>query len=293
MKCLTLCELKNLEQPSNVVLFHGLWGNAQTTWTPQTGTPWWQTVSSALGGAAVLSYDVGLSPIKSRRKATQLLEESSRAIVDHLHDQCILNTPTFFVAYSLGGILLKRVIADMNDRHAAHFGPRRPNVRGIAFLGTPHQGSQWATVAWRVGSAAVTSHLHDLVHKSRYLNDTQLSFADTVKSYYRETPIISVIETLVPAVREFLPVQVRAVRFSLLDRPVSAKLVVRPESAILSMENESVVRADSCHVGLPKFQYNGALDVQGLIVNTMRRTIAVDGDSRRYHAMLSKPNLTP
>jgi triacylglycerol esterase/lipase EstA (alpha/beta hydrolase family) len=142
----------------DLVLVHGLDGDAITTWQPK-GRPdhfWpaWLAEDLPDLGIWTLAYDAPLS--QWRRTASPLIDLATAAL-STLDAHGIGQRPVIFVAHSLGGLLVKQML-----RHATSYGNAswlalHDAVRGIVFLSTPHAGSQTANWFLHVGSVLRTS----------------------------------------------------------------------------------------------------------------------------------------
>jgi len=151
-KRLGLLPIAGCDDPERVldlVLVHGLGGDAFTTWMAdreplETFWPNWLAADRPRLGLWTLGYAAEASgwnaesmPLADR--GTQLLD---------LFDNAGLGERTLvFCTHSLGGIIAKQLL-----RHAEGFGVPRwrriaENTRGIAFIATPHTGANLANFA--------------------------------------------------------------------------------------------------------------------------------------------------
>lgn len=91
-----------------------------------------------------------------------------------------------FVAHSLGGIVVKKALIIANERSSL-YGLILERVHGIAFMGTPHRGSDlayWTTYLANIlrvaqfGTATNSRLLADLQKNSRTLADISKQFVE-------------------------------------------------------------------------------------------------------------------
>jgi hypothetical protein len=183
----------------------------------------------------------------------------------------MLSRPTIFIGYSLGGILLKNILIDMNTISRWHFEPRKTNLKAVVFIGTPHFGASIAgAVAFGLLGRA-SQHVWDLRKNSRFLKETHRKFCDLRKHYYRTLRIASVVETRGPSINSLAyPHRVDARKGI---GSVRVPIIVNEKSSVGQFENELVIRAESCHMNLPFFNFpNSSLIEQELldfILNSM------------------------
>ncbi len=219
----------------NVVLFNGLKGNARDTWTPPDGKPWWADFSEMLGGATILSYSVPQHAFVKRGQPELRLEENAREIVDHIANEGLLKVNTVFVGYSFGGIVLKRIVADIrSDRRflfRAEF--ERLDVSGGASSGFS-VGTLFAEIPWTVWFGP----LEDSKPGSPALTGVGRVFDDARERRFSDVRIISVRETERISLGSYVANKVRPNRLMLrLPDPLARrmaplrpfKLVVEPD----------------------------------------------------------------
>ena len=131
---------------------HGLNGDKETTWL-SSGQPrefWPDWLQADIPGLAVWSLGYPASATYWKPGAAMALQDRAANALPLLLDEPTLEDGSItFVAYSLGGLLIKEILraADTQAHHnnaAAGFLAR---VRRVAFIGTPHFGSDLASIA--------------------------------------------------------------------------------------------------------------------------------------------------
>lgn len=134
---------------ADVVFFHGLEGDAQTTWrradSPHLYFP--KLVADANPNVAVWTVDYPIHVLRSG-EATLPLGECGRAVLAELNESGLGDRPIITVGHSYGGLLIQQII-----RHAEGTGHRIAKaIKGIALFGTPHSGSPAANWIRRLSS---------------------------------------------------------------------------------------------------------------------------------------------
>ncbi|EFJ45909.1 hypothetical protein VOLCADRAFT_47311, partial [Volvox carteri f. nagariensis] len=114
-------------------------------------------LSEDLPGARLLSVEY-LAPVSAwevRHVGESLpLEDNVSRVMSQLAAAGVGTgqRPVVFVAHSMGGLLVKEMLARSLDQ-AASGGPHAalaPSTRGIVFFGTPHFGNAIAAMGWKL-----------------------------------------------------------------------------------------------------------------------------------------------
>ena len=135
----------------DVVAVHGLQGSAIKTWEHSNGKMWLKDfLPPELPFARIMTfgYDstvlLSKSVAKIEDKALELLNQLSLERTS-LEPADSNGRPIVFIGHSLGGILVKKAIILAHERsHEPEYKDVLDNTKGIAFLGTPHRGSDSA-----------------------------------------------------------------------------------------------------------------------------------------------------
>ena len=132
----------------DVVAVHGLQGSAIKTWEHSNGKMWLKDfLPSELPFARIMTFGYDSTVLLSKSvaeiedKALELLNQLSleRTTADSN------GRPIVFIGHSLGGILVKKAIILAHERSdEPEYQDVLDNTKGIAFLGTPHRGSDSA-----------------------------------------------------------------------------------------------------------------------------------------------------
>ncbi|KAI9829568.1 MAG: hypothetical protein M1819_006073 [Sarea resinae] len=172
-----LSEVYSADDPAvDVVLVHGLNGSPYDTWATKKPEVFWPAqllppfAKSQKLRVLVYGYDAdvqtfmgGASKDKIHNHAENLLAElnSDRSLRD------ATRRPIIFVCHSLGGIVVKRALnmsTGLKDKKRAHLRNIVVSTYGILFLGTPHNGSdfaKWGVLLQSICSAALPKKFMD------------------------------------------------------------------------------------------------------------------------------------
>ena len=145
-----LSAVANCESPSracDLVYVHGLGGGSCSTWMGTERASFWPSWIAADHpdvGVWTLGYHADVSAWTNE---SMPLADRGTAILETLTNEGIGDRPVIFITHSMGGILVKQIL-----RHATSFGVARwesvaRSTRGIAFIATPHAGSDLAGFA--------------------------------------------------------------------------------------------------------------------------------------------------
>ncbi|KAJ5626814.1 tetratricopeptide and DUF676 domain protein [Penicillium herquei] len=200
----------------DIVLVHGLNGDAFSTWTVEKPKRcFWpgDLLPPLLPNARIMTF--GYNANLFHESVDGRIAEFAENLLAELHAERgdipdHVDRPLIFICHSLGGIVVKRVqMADMNLQAlaVAHGRPiyRRISemTQSIIFLATPHRGSNkanWAATAQKLLSLVKspigpkTTALKELQTFSNTLDDYNKDFVDisseyTIVSFYEKKPI--------------------------------------------------------------------------------------------------------
>jgi pimeloyl-ACP methyl ester carboxylesterase len=76
-----------------------------------------------------------------------LIRQRAGNIARQLTEKGVGELPLVFVAHSMGGLIAKAIVVEGGQQSDPAWRTLAGNVRGLAFLGTPHRGSPFATAA--------------------------------------------------------------------------------------------------------------------------------------------------
>ncbi|GMH45044.1 hypothetical protein BSKO_13001 [Bryopsis sp. KO-2023] len=141
----------------DVVFVHGIRGSAFVTWRKEDTE---RELSSELGScwpSSWLAKDVpqarllGLeyaAPVSRWEGESPPFKETAHALLTRLMDAGVGSRPLIFVAHSMGGIMVKEMLAHaLQDSRNARLSEFLGNTQGLIFYSTPHHGTWLADFA--------------------------------------------------------------------------------------------------------------------------------------------------
>ncbi|ORY14148.1 ribonuclease-like protein p/mrp subunit [Clohesyomyces aquaticus] len=164
-----LTELYRGEDPVvDIVAVHGLNGHPFKTWTTTKTNKFWLADSdllpSNLKQSRILTfgYDAAVAALLGKTSSDRILQHAQTLIAELVADRQLEDAaqrPIIFICHSLGGIIVKRALAYSASRTSKlvqHYHSIYVSTYGILFLGTPHNGSNKASLA-SVGSRMINA----------------------------------------------------------------------------------------------------------------------------------------
>lgn len=129
-------------------------GHPYDTWLSKTDGFYWPAhVINEIPNARVMTFGYDADPKSFLGQVSQnRLGDHARNLLQDLARErtksAAKQRPILFVAYSLGGLVVKKALSDAVHYSDAskHLKVVAANTRGVAFLGTPHAGSGLATL---------------------------------------------------------------------------------------------------------------------------------------------------
>lgn len=137
------------EIKKHVIFFHGLGGHHFYTWqaSPDSGVCWPQWLAEDIEGLAVWSVGYKASVSRWRGKTMHLTDRATNVLERLLLEPSLQTGELVLIGHSLGGLVIKQLL-----RTADSLAPQRDEVakfikrvRRIAFLASPHSGSDLAS----------------------------------------------------------------------------------------------------------------------------------------------------
>ncbi|MEZ6132164.1 MAG: hypothetical protein R3C59_26180 [Planctomycetaceae bacterium] len=164
----------------DVIFVHGLGGDWRETW--DNGDPdgfWPEWLAEDCPNAQVWSLGYPASPTSSNYSMP--LQDRSKSVIEVLKNEDLGQRPMYFVTHSLGGLVFKHAYRHLRDSRNPNDKKILTNCKGVIFLGTPHTGSNVATVAKMVSQLSggwASDSLSDLIKDGGALRD--------LNEWYRE-----------------------------------------------------------------------------------------------------------
>lgn len=134
---------------ADVVFVHGIQGDPRGTWTNKNGGFWPSWVAEDNAGLAVWSAGYKAAVSEWAGTAMPLFDRANNVLAE-LQAAGIGSRPICWVAHSMGGLLVKKMLRNA-DSVAAEFKAFSNITRGVVFIGTPHSGSDLASLARYLG----------------------------------------------------------------------------------------------------------------------------------------------
>lgn len=135
---------------ADVVFVHGLGGDPKATWgagDPEGG--WGRWLGEDLPQVAVHAVRYEAEPMAWKGEGLGVLDRALNLL--SLLDANDLGTrPLVFVTHSLGGLVVKQMLLAADSYGHAAWSAMLGQVRGVAFIATPHDGAKIATVVRRL-----------------------------------------------------------------------------------------------------------------------------------------------
>ncbi|MFI7027010.1 esterase/lipase family protein [Micromonospora sp. NPDC049900] len=130
----------------DVVFVHGLGGDGDGTWRPKGAESWLGWLAEDLPSIAVwsLSYPAGATKWTAEGEGMAIPERASNLIPTLLY-YGIGSRQTVFICHSLGGLIVKQILRHSSEMAVPEWTAVAESTLGVAFLATPHSGSNLAT----------------------------------------------------------------------------------------------------------------------------------------------------
>jgi pimeloyl-ACP methyl ester carboxylesterase len=186
---------------ANVIFFHGLNGDARTSWgakkTGETGEHFWPAwLNTDIEGLSI--YSVGYcAPISDFHGRSPHFCSETWDIYDLLLETPGLRTgPIYLIGHSLGGLVIKQLIRTLDGEALIRAEAKQflARIEKIVFLATPHRGAElsgWAGVVNPGVRRSQTSE--DLEPDNPHLRDLFRWYCNWANS--REIAHLSMYET--------------------------------------------------------------------------------------------------
>ena len=141
------------EAEVDIVFVHGLTGDQNRTWThPSSSEPWPKTLLRIqIPKARLLAFGYDAYVVRRGTAVSNQLVDHSLDFVNALtalrHRTESSTRPLIFVAHSLGGLVCKDAILQLKNNPDPYLRNVFQSIAAIAFLGSPHEGSDLASWA--------------------------------------------------------------------------------------------------------------------------------------------------
>ncbi|WP_143450924.1 esterase/lipase family protein [Janthinobacterium sp. BJB301] len=226
---------------ARLVFIHGLDGDIKKTWMSDSSDPtklWPKWIGEDLNCPVwVLGYGAAATRWKSDSMA--LPRQATAALERLCNEPALMDGPLILVGHSLGGLLIKTALQHGMSREVERHAKLVRNIKGIAFVGTPHFGSRLATLAaW--------SHL---ARANPQMSDLRLDNAnlETLNQYFLKLLADRKIKT-----RVFIETEPVRLRIWALGRILPGVTIVSPTSAEAHIPGEVGIPVEANHFTISK-----------------------------------------
>ncbi|KAI0129556.1 hypothetical protein BJ170DRAFT_616746 [Xylariales sp. AK1849] len=234
----TLCEPHETTAKVDIIFIHGLGGGSRKTWAKSTDPRhfWpkaWLSQDPEFQDVRVHSFGYN-ADWGERRQSILSIHDFAQSLLGELKNNPLVrrdDTKLILVGHSMGGCVAKKAyILARQDSTCRALAER---IHSIFFLGTPHRGSDLATILHNMLTVAwgAKPFVNDLLPNCSNLAEIN----DAFRHYAQDLQLWSFYETL--------PVRAK----------VTSKLVVEKYSATLGYNNEEISSLDADHRHVCKF----------------------------------------
>ena len=164
---------------ANVIFFHGLGGDAKKTWeaTKDDASLWPAWLAQDIEGLAVYSVGYEASVSGWNGSAMELTDRAANVLNLLLVNPDLGTGELILVGHSLGGLVIKQVLRKAADEavEGAEASSFIEQVRKVAFLATPHAGSDLAGLGdWLRVLVRPSAATRSLLRNDQHLRDLTL-----------------------------------------------------------------------------------------------------------------------
>lgn len=165
-----MAELTQVHNPANaagkprIVFIHGLDGDARDTWmsNPKVDSTLWPKWLGEDTGCPVWLLGYGAAMSRWKKDAMALPKQATAVLECLSTEPTLMAGPLVLVGHSLGGVIIKTVLKQGLGRDVERHKRLVQNIKGIAFIGTPHFGSYLASLAARFHLVRANPQVADL-----------------------------------------------------------------------------------------------------------------------------------
>lgn len=224
-----------------LVFIHGLDGDIRKTWMADPknqDTLWPRWVGEEIGCPVwLLGYGAALTRWKADATA---LPRQATAVIERLSNEPkLFEGPLILIGHSLGGVVIKTALQHGISRDVERHRELARNIKGIAFVGTPHFGSKLATIAAWAHFMRANPQVSDL-----RLNDAHL---ETLNQYFLKLRADLGFKT-----RTFMETQPVRLPWWLGGRLLPGVTIVSPMSSEAHIPGEVGIPIEADHITICK-----------------------------------------
>lgn len=132
----------NTDRRGDVVFIHGLDGDHKSTWESETAPKFYFPLELSREFEDIGFWSVDYPASSSDWYGSSMpIELRAVGLLDYLRLKGIGSKPVVFVTHSLGGLVAKQMVTNAHAMKNEDWEPLKNNIKGVAFLATPHEGS--------------------------------------------------------------------------------------------------------------------------------------------------------
>lgn len=211
----------------DIVFVHGLGGDQLSTWQIEPKTFWPKWLAAKFSNCRVFCF--GFDSTKLAGALTgegASFQDMATTLADALISREESAPRTLFISHSLGGLIVKQMLRRCAESANSEYRELGRSIVGLAFLGTPHQGSSLASAVDMILRRFLSKQSKQLVYGEDALVDLNESFRSRaniqsieVRSYYETEKFGGVLivdkVTANPGVLGSEPIAVQANHFEI------------------------------------------------------------------------------
>ncbi|PMD13242.1 hypothetical protein NA56DRAFT_694968 [Hyaloscypha hepaticicola] len=173
----------------DLLAVHGIKGHPYDTWTHPNGEKWLENyLPKDLPNTRIMTFGYNAQVFTSSKgHITDFAEQLLQHFTSIRRSTQSLDRPIIFLCHSLGGLVVKKALLLAQEIHDA--AGIRTSTRAVAFMGTPHRGSQLASYAdiavkcmKAAGVKANIANIHQLKLDSDNLEELALQFGSLLQT---------------------------------------------------------------------------------------------------------------
>lgn len=186
----------------DVIFIHGLTGSPTETWATSDGAAefWPEWLGQEFPNISVCTIGYPASIFQSFSKPDMNLHERANNMLEQLASFGIGERPIMFITHSLGGLLVKAMLRASSECNDTAWKRIAENTKVVAFLATPHSGSDLARVFKLFFPRIPAPHMTLLSNSDGFLTNLNQAYRDIAAqrqiktvSYYEKQPVKAVI----------------------------------------------------------------------------------------------------
>ena len=186
----------------DVIFIHGLTGSPTETWTSSDGTAdfWPEWLGEEFPNISVKTIGYPASIFQKWSQPEINLHERANNMLEQLASFGIGERPIIFITHSLGGLLAKAMLRASNECTDTAWKRIVENTKLVAFLATPHSGSDLARVFKLFIPRISSPHMVLLSNSDGFLTNLNQAYRDIAAqrqiktvSYYEKYPTKSAV----------------------------------------------------------------------------------------------------